>query len=49
MFYFRGLMESTWEYDCHDRPSFASILKSLDTLAHSKFTSLPGPFFALVS
>merc|ERR1740128_1487073 len=44
----RGLMESTWEYDCHDRPSFASILKSLDTLAHSKFTSLPGDSFHLM-
>ena len=35
-------MEGCWEYDCHARPSFSSILQSLDTLAHSTFNSLPG-------
>ena len=44
----RGLMESCWAYDCHERPSFSSILQSLDTLAHSKFNSLPGKLLLLL-
>ena len=40
-------MEGCWEYDCHARPSFSSILQSLDTLAHSTFNSLPGTHISL--
>jgi hypothetical protein len=34
-------MDSCWQYDSKDRPSFRYILETLDDIAHSKFHQMP--------
>eukprot|EP00092_Neocalanus_flemingeri_P007352 GFUD01007939.1.p1 GENE.GFUD01007939.1~~GFUD01007939.1.p1 ORF type:complete len:1128 (-),score=188.67 GFUD01007939.1:37-3420(-) len=44
----RCLMEDCWRFDCHERPSFQSIITRLDEVAHSNLANIPDESFHLM-
>ena len=41
----RCLMEDCWQFDCHERPTFHSIINRLDEVAHSNLANIPDESF----
>lgn len=41
----RYLMEDCWKFDCHNRPSFQSIINRLDEVANSNLANIPDESF----
>ena len=37
-----------WRFDCHERPSFQSIITRLDEVAHSNLANIPDESFHLM-
>jgi mitogen-activated protein kinase kinase kinase 9 len=44
----RSLMEDCWRFDCHERPSFQTIIDRLDVVAHSNLANIPDESFHLM-
>jgi len=44
----RSLMEDCWRFDCHERPSFRTIIDRLDVVAHSNLANIPDESFHLM-
>ena len=38
-------MEDCWKFDCHNRPSFQSIINRLDEVANSNLANIPDESF----
>lgn len=44
----RSLMEDCWQFDCHHRPTFKSIIDRLDVVAKSNLANIPDESFHLM-